>query len=82
MVGVGIVMGYRLDDQSKIIIFSTMSRPALGPAQPAVQCVPVAISLRLHRPGREADHSHLSSVEVKNGGAVPLLPLMSLSHNA
>jgi hypothetical protein len=29
------------------------------------------------RPGREADHSFLSSAEVKNGGAIPPLADMS-----
>jgi hypothetical protein len=75
-------MGYRLDGQGKIIIFSTMSRPALGPTQPAVQWVPMAISPGLRWPGHEADHSHPSSPEVKNDGAVPPLPLMSLCHSA
>jgi hypothetical protein len=28
-------------------------------------------------PGREADHSSLSSAEVKNGGAIPPLPYKS-----
>jgi hypothetical protein len=29
------------------------------------------------RPGREADHSHPSSAEVKNGGSIPQLHHMS-----
>jgi hypothetical protein len=33
-------------------------------------------------PGREADHSPPSGAEVKNGGAIPLHPLMSSWHNA
>jgi hypothetical protein len=33
-------------------------------------------------PGREADHSPASSAEVKNGGAIPPLPLMSSSRGA
>jgi hypothetical protein len=36
-----------------------------------------AISPRLERLGREADHSPPSSAEVKNGGAIPPLPHMS-----
>jgi hypothetical protein len=32
--------------------------------------------------GREADHSPPSSVEVKNGGAIPPFPHMSLWHSA
>jgi hypothetical protein len=41
-------------------------RPALGPIQPPVQWVPGALSLGVKWPGREADHSPLSSAEVKN----------------
>jgi hypothetical protein len=31
--------------------------------------------VKLKRPGREADHSPSSSAEVKNGGAIPPLPI-------
>jgi hypothetical protein len=34
------------------------------------------------RPERKADHSHPSSAEVKNGGAIPSLPHMSSWHSA
>jgi hypothetical protein len=34
-----------------------------------------AIYLKIERPGRNADHSPPSSTEVKNGGAIPHLPL-------
>jgi hypothetical protein len=67
-------MGYRLDGQDKIIILSTMSRPALGPTQPIIQWMPMAISPGLDWQGCEADHSHPSSAEVKNGGAVTYTP--------
>jgi hypothetical protein len=40
----------------KNFLFSTSSRPALGPSQPHVQCVPGALSLGVNRPGREAEH--------------------------
>jgi hypothetical protein len=50
----------------RIFLFTTLSRPALGPTQPPIQCVPGAVSLRVKRPGREADHSLPSSAEVKN----------------
>jgi hypothetical protein len=43
-----------------------VSRTALGPTQPPVQWVPVAVSLGVKRPVREADHSPPSSAEVKN----------------
>jgi hypothetical protein len=43
----------------------TASRTALGPTQPPIQWVLRALSLGVKRPGREADHSPPSSVEVK-----------------
>jgi hypothetical protein len=48
-----------------IFLFTTASRTALGPIQPPIQWVPGALSLRVKRPGREADHSPQSSAEVK-----------------
>jgi hypothetical protein len=41
------------------------SRPALGPTQPPIQGVSGALSLEVQRPGREADHSLPTTVEVK-----------------
>jgi hypothetical protein len=46
--------------------FTTASRTALGLTQPPIQWVPGALSLGVKRPVREADHSPLSSAEVKN----------------
>jgi len=46
-------------------IFTTAFRTALEPTQPAIQWAPGALSLRVKRPGREADHSHPSSAKVK-----------------
>jgi hypothetical protein len=40
-----------------ICLFTTASRPALGPTQLPIQRVPGALSLGLKRPGREANHS-------------------------
>jgi hypothetical protein len=37
-----------------ISLFTTASRPALGPAQPPIQWVPGALSLGVKWPGREA----------------------------
>jgi hypothetical protein len=56
------------DSRRRLGIFpsSTASRPALGPTQPPIQWLLGALSLRLKQPRREADHSPLSSVEVKN----------------
>jgi hypothetical protein len=47
------------------VLFTTVSSPALGPAQPPIQRLPGALSLGVKRPGREADHSRPSSAEVK-----------------
>jgi hypothetical protein len=77
---VSIATGYRLDDQDsipsrgKIFLFMTF-RLGLKPTQPPVQWVPGAVSLRVKRQMRQADHSPPASVEVKNGGAIPPLPI-------
>jgi hypothetical protein len=44
-------------DREKNFLFSTSSRPALGPTQPLIQWVPGALSPGVKRPRREADHS-------------------------
>jgi hypothetical protein len=49
----------------EIFLFITESRTALGTTQPPIQWVKQAFSLRVKRPGREADHSPPSSAEVK-----------------
>jgi hypothetical protein len=43
----------------------SMSRPALGLAQPPIQWVPGTLSPGVKRQGREADHSPPFSAEVK-----------------
>jgi hypothetical protein len=48
-----------------IFLFTTASRPALGPTQPPIQWVSGFISPGVKQPGREADHSPRSSAEVK-----------------
>jgi hypothetical protein len=58
----------------KIFLFPTVSTPVLKPTQPPIQWVPGALSPRVKRPGREADHSPPSSAEVKNGGDILSLP--------
>jgi len=47
-----------------MFVFTTASRPALGPTQPPIQWEAGAHSLGVKRPGRETDHSP-SSAEVK-----------------
>jgi hypothetical protein len=48
----------------KNFLFSKSSRLALGSTQPPIQWVPGALSARVKRPGREADHSPPTSAEV------------------
>jgi hypothetical protein len=45
---------------------ASMSRQALWPTQPPVQLVLGVFPRAKARPGRDADHSHPSSAEVKN----------------
>jgi hypothetical protein len=68
----GVALGYGLDDRGSrvrfsaelgIFLFITASRTALGPIQPPIQWVPGALSLKVKRPEREADHSHPYSAE-------------------
>jgi hypothetical protein len=61
----------------EIFLYSTASKPVLGPTQPPFHWVLGALSLGEKLPGYEADHSLPSSAKVKNGGAIPQLPLMS-----
>jgi hypothetical protein len=49
----------------KNFLFSTSSRPALGPTQPPIQWVPGARSPGVKREGREADYSPPINAEVK-----------------
>jgi hypothetical protein len=63
-------------------VFSTLSRPALGPIHSPIQWVPRALSRGVKRPGCEAVDSPPSSAEVKNDGAIPPLPHMCSCHNA
>jgi hypothetical protein len=54
----------------------------LGPTQPRSKWVPEALSLGENRTGHEADYSPPSSTEVKNGGAILLLPYTSQRRGA
>jgi hypothetical protein len=71
-----IASSYELDGRGSIpgsgkrfFFYSTPSRPALGPTQPPIQLVS-----GVKRSGLEANHLPRSSVEIKNGGAMPPLP--------
>jgi hypothetical protein len=75
----GIGLSYGLDDgefdsrrRLRIFLFTTSSRPALGPTQPPIQWVPGTLSLGVKWPGFEADHSPPSSAEIKNGSEIYL----------
>jgi hypothetical protein len=46
-----------------IFLFTTASRTPLRPTQPPIQWIPVPLSQVIKRPGREADHSTLSSAK-------------------
>jgi hypothetical protein len=74
----------QLDDQGLgIFLFDTMSRQALGPAQPPIKWVPGALSLGVKWLRREADHSPPSSAEVKECVELYLhTPNTSLWHGA
>jgi hypothetical protein len=58
--------GFDFRQEFRIFLLSTASRPALGPTQPRTQWIPGGLAPGVKRPGREADHSPLSSAEVKN----------------
>jgi hypothetical protein len=57
-----------------IFLFTTASRTALWLTQPHIQWVTGAVSLRVKRPGRKADHSPPSSAEVKNAWSYTSTP--------
>jgi hypothetical protein len=57
--------GIRFPAGVGIFLFTTASRPSLGPTQPPIQWIQWAISMMVKRQGREADHSPPFSAEVK-----------------
>jgi hypothetical protein len=67
--------------RGKIFLFCTASRLALGPIRPPTQWTLWTISPGVKLLQQEADHSPLSSVQVKNGGTIHPLSHMSC-HNA
>jgi hypothetical protein len=66
--------GHRLDgrDRTSFILHSIQAGSRVYPAS-YVMGIMVSL-LGVKRLGHEADHSLLFSVEVRNGGAIPLLP--------
>jgi hypothetical protein len=78
---VSIATGYGLDGRGVRIrfpvgsrIFSTASRPALGPTHPPIQWVLPALSSGVKRPGCETGQSP-SNAEVKNDEVILPLPI-------
>jgi hypothetical protein len=59
------VLGFDSQRVLGIFLFTTASITAVGPTQSPIQWVPRAIFLGVKRPEGEADHSPLSSAEVK-----------------
>lgn len=47
----------------EVRLFFVSFRPVLGPSQPTVQWVPAAVSLRVKRPGCDANHSLPFSID-------------------
>jgi hypothetical protein len=52
--------------RQRIFPLASVSRPALRPTQPPIQCYWVPFSGAKARPGRDADHSPPSSAKVQN----------------
>jgi hypothetical protein len=59
------VLGFDFRRGLEIFLFTTASRPVMGPTEPPIQWVPGALSLGVKRSEREAEHSRPSSAEVK-----------------
>jgi hypothetical protein len=57
--------GVRFPAGAIFFLYSTMSRPVLGPTQSPIRWIPRYLSL-----GLKTDHSPPSSAEVKYGGAM------------
>jgi hypothetical protein len=71
---VGIATDYGLEGRDSIPGRGTASRPALKPTKPTIQRFKGSSSEEVKQPKRGADRSTRPSAEIKNGGAVYLLP--------
>jgi len=91
--GVGqlVSIGNGLDDRGSkpgrgnegiFFLFTTASRPVLGPNQQPVPRVSEVLSQGKKQPGREADHSPHLLLRFRMRGATPPLPDMSLWRGA
>jgi hypothetical protein len=81
-----IALRYGLDERGLesqkglgILLFTTASRPAVGPNQPPIQWVLGALSLGIKRDGSETDHSPPSSAEVNNAWSYTSTPPIRLN---
>jgi hypothetical protein len=81
-------LGYGLDYRRSLVrfsaglgvfLFTTASRPALGPTQLLIQCAPGVLSLGVTRLGREANNSTASSAEVKDAWRYTSTPPVRLN---
>jgi hypothetical protein len=81
-IATGWTAGVRFPAEARGFLYSTPSRPALEPTQSPIQWVSKVLSPALKRQGSEAEHSHPSSDNSKNGGAIPSLPHTSLWRGA
>jgi hypothetical protein len=63
-----------IPSRDKIFLSSIVSKPALGSTQPLIQWEQGALSPGIKRLGREANYSPPASANVKDAGAVLLLP--------
>jgi hypothetical protein len=61
-----------------VFFFTIPSRSAVGPTQILMQWVPRDFTPGVKRPGRKADHSPRSSVEVKNAWSYTSTPQIRL----
>jgi hypothetical protein len=57
-----------------IFLFTTASRPAVGPTQPPIHLVPGALSVGVKQPSHEADHSPHPVPRSRMHEATPPLP--------
>jgi hypothetical protein len=81
----GTALGYGLDDRwfesrqrLRAFLFTTVSRPALGPTQPPMKWIPGFLSLGVKRPWREADYSPPSRAKVNNAWRYTSIPPIRL----
>jgi hypothetical protein len=68
-----IALGYGLDDRGVRVPGGAGNFSLQHRVQPPIQWVPGVLSLRVKRPGREADRSPPSSTEVNNAWTIPPL---------